>query len=87
VFGVGERSAQANLPCVSYEGTDLPENEGWERITYGGGAELELDLVPGALVIDGSASINISDFYDYPITTLPEPGQACAWNGGCASIN
>ena len=46
---------------IAYEGNDYPENEGWQRIPFGGGAQRELDN--GNLVIDSRASFEIADFY------------------------
>jgi hypothetical protein len=48
--------AGADEYWIAYEGNDLPENEGWTRNTYAGGAERWLE--DGALVID---SISVGD--------------------------
>jgi len=73
ILGLGAAGGWAQLPCVSYEGNDLPTAEGWLEEKYGGGAELE--LVDGSLVIDGWASTDISDFFHMDLTALPGPNQ------------
>jgi hypothetical protein len=67
------RAALADQYWVTYEGNDFPENEGWERYAYAGGAERYLQ--EGCLVLDGRASIDISDFYRQPLPADPGPGE------------
>ncbi len=59
---------------ISYEANDWPENEGWDRWVYGGGAQRS--LVDGTLVLDGRASIDIADIYRMDIPAPPGGGQA-----------
>jgi hypothetical protein len=73
VLALGAWAARADLPCVAYEANSLPQSEGWEEHQYGGGADLE--LIDGTLVIDGWASIAISDFFHQDLTALPGPNQ------------
>jgi len=54
-------AAPAEPYWITWEGNDYPENQGWQRITYGGGSHRWLGL--GNMVIDGRASMDISDFY------------------------
>jgi hypothetical protein len=54
-------AAPAEPYWITWEGDDYPENQGWQRITYGGGCDRWLE--DGAMVLDGRASIYISDFY------------------------
>ncbi len=58
---------------ISYEANDWPENEGWDRWVYGGGAQRS--LVDGTLVLDGRASIDIADVYRMDIPAPPGTGQ------------
>ncbi len=60
---------------IAYEGNDFPENEGWTRSTYAGGAERWLE--DGALVID-SISVGdpqATDTYRQVDVRRPEPGE------------
>jgi hypothetical protein len=61
VLAFGVASASADEYWVAYEGNDFPENEGWTRTTYGGGAERSLE--DGMLVLDGRADDSIVDSY------------------------
>jgi len=54
-------AAPAEPYWITWEGADYPENQGWERITYGGGCDRWLE--DGAMVLDGLASTDVSDFY------------------------
>ena len=60
---------------IAYEGNDFPENEGWRRITFGGGANRFLNQ--GNLVIDSLASTQIADFYEMRRNGEldPDPGE------------
>jgi hypothetical protein len=77
LVGVGvalAASARADLYWVSYEASGtFPEQEGWQRTTYAGGDERSFQ--DGALVLDGLASVDISDFYKMARETLPGPGE------------
>jgi hypothetical protein len=52
----------------------FPEEVGWERYVYGGGAIRFFDP-NSALVLDGRASIFISDYYREPIQATPSAGE------------
>ena len=67
--------ASADEYWIAYEGNDFPENEGWRRITFGGGAERFLDQ--GNFVIDSLASTQIADFYEMRRNGEldPDPGE------------
>lgn len=58
---------------ISYEANDWPENEGWERHIWGGGAQRSLE--EGALALDGRASIDIADIYRMNIPSPPGAGH------------
>jgi hypothetical protein len=58
---------------VTYEGNDFPENEGWERSAYAGGAQRSIEN--GSLVLDGRASLDIADFYSRILPAAPGPGE------------
>jgi hypothetical protein len=60
---------------IAYEGNDFPENEGWRRVTFAGGAQRHLD--DGLFVIDSRQSISIADFYEMRRDGKldPEPGE------------
>ncbi len=58
---------------VAYEGNDFPENEGWDRHAYGGGAQRYLQ--DSVLILDGRASPDISDFYRWNLPSDPGPGE------------
>ena len=66
-------SATAEQYWIAYEGNDFPENEGWERHTYGGGAERWLE--DGVLVIDTTADLDISEAYIHSDMRWPGPGE------------
>jgi hypothetical protein len=68
-------SARADQYWVSYDaGSGLfPEDDGWTRTIYGGGDERWFQ--GGALVLDGRASIDISDFYRQDLASLPGAGE------------
>jgi hypothetical protein len=73
LVALGLPAAYAELPCVTYEGHNLPTAEGWTEERYGGGANLK--LTEEGLVIDGWASIAISDFFHQDLTALPGLNQ------------
>lgn len=58
---------------VAWEGDTYPEQNGWERTTHGGGAERSFD--GGALVLDGRASTDVSDFYKWFRSVEPASGE------------
>ena len=58
---------------IDWEGDDWPENQGWERTVYGGGDQRWFE--DGSLVLDGRASIDISDFYRRAAPSDPLPGE------------
>jgi hypothetical protein len=58
---------------ITYEGNDFPEDEGWTRTTYGGGAERSLE--DGALVLDGREDNSIVDSYSMRRPIDPEAGE------------
>ncbi|MFH1746977.1 MAG: hypothetical protein ABIG44_08025 [Planctomycetota bacterium] len=58
---------------VAWEGDTYPEDDGWERTAYGGGAERWFE--DGSLVLDGLASTDISDFYRNQRPTAPNEGE------------
>ena len=62
-------AARAEPWEVVYDGTVFPEAAGWQRITYGGGAQRWIE--DGCLVLDGRASSDISDFYRKAIASGP----------------
>ncbi len=68
-------SARADQYWVSYDASSglFPEEDGWTRTAYGGGDERWFQ--DGALVLDGLASVDISDFYKVARETLPGPGD------------
>jgi hypothetical protein len=72
VLGVPS-AALADQYWITYEGNDYPENEGWDRHAYGGGAERYLQ--DGVLILDGRASPDISDFYRWNLPSDPGPGE------------
>jgi len=57
----------------SKNGGKLPEEVGWQRFVYAGGAERWFE--DGALVIDGLASSQIADDYWVDVPLEPVPGQ------------
>jgi len=65
--------ATAELYWVAYEGNDYPENEGWERITRGGGASRS--LADGIMTLDGLDSIEITDILRMNRPLNPEAGE------------
>jgi len=58
---------------VTWEGDTYPEDDGWERTVYGGGAERWFE--DGSLVLDGLASTDIADFYRNQRSIAPDPGE------------
>ncbi len=68
--------ASADEYWFAYEATDrFPEEEGWRRITTGGGAVRSLEN--GQLIIDGRAGIEITDRYEMNLggNLDPDPGE------------
>lgn len=72
-LALGATVTVASQWWVAYEGNDFPENEGWERHLYGGGADRYFQ--DGSLVLDGRASTSIADFYRQPLTSDPGEGE------------
>ncbi len=74
---LGELPARAAAEpfWIAYEADDgrFPEEVGWQRITYGGGAERWFE--DGALVLDGLASTGIEDFYRMDAPIGLDPGE------------
>ncbi len=70
-------AARASPYWIEYEpaGGNFPEKEGWTRFTRYGGAERSLE--DGWLVLDGTASVGIVDYYTMPMAGAldPEPGE------------
>jgi hypothetical protein len=70
-------SAAAETFWIEYDpaknDTKLPEEVGWQRSTYGGGALRWFEN--GALVIDGLGSSQIADDYWVSIALDPVPGE------------
>ncbi len=70
-------AARASPYWIEYEPTGglFPEEEGWTRFTRYGGAERSLE--DGWLVLDGTASVGIQDYYVMPMdgALAPEPGE------------
>jgi hypothetical protein len=68
-------SARSDQYWVSYDASSglFPEEVGWTRTTYGGGDQRWFQ--DGALVLDGRASIDIADFYDRDLASLPGAGE------------
>lgn len=68
-------AVQAEPYWVSFDASTgrFPEQDGWTRTTYGGGAQRWFE--DGALVLDGLASMDISDFYRMGLATLPGAGE------------
>jgi len=68
-------TASADEYWITYEGNDFPENEGWTRHTYAGGAERWLE--DGALVIDSISvgDLQATDTYQQVDVRRPEPGE------------
>jgi hypothetical protein len=72
--GAASAAALAEPYWISYEATDrYPEEEGWERLAYGGGAVRSLE--GGALVLDGRAASGIADLYVAEIPSPPDEGE------------
>ena len=65
--------AGAEQYWIAYEGNDLPENEGWERITYNGEANRWIE--DGALVIDSLHDRHVEDLAKMERWMDPEPGE------------
>ena len=61
-------AARAEPWEVVYDGTVFPEEAGWQRITYGGGAQRWIE--DGCLVLDGRAGSS-ADFYRKAIPSGP----------------
>ncbi|MCA9245420.1 MAG: hypothetical protein KDA32_15810, partial [Phycisphaerales bacterium] len=61
VAALAASPAAAEPYRIAYEGNDFPEDEGWHRVTTGGGAERTLE--DGVLTLDGLASIETNDVY------------------------
>jgi len=74
-LGVLVAQARAEQYWITYEGSDFPENEGWTRSTYAGGAERWLE--DGALVIDSISvgDLQATDTYRQLDVRRPEPGE------------
>jgi hypothetical protein len=66
-------AAVADEYWVSYQGSDYPENEGWERTLSEGGAIRTIE--DGALVLNSLRSVNIVDFYEMSRPLDPDPGE------------
>lgn len=68
-------AVRADEYWIAYEADDFPENQGWTRRIFGGGANRFLDQ--GNLVIDSLASPQIADFYEMerPGSIDPDPGE------------
>jgi len=58
---------------IAYEGNDFPENEGWTRHTYAGGAERWLE--DGSLAIDTTGDLEITDWYSHSDIRGPGLGE------------
>lgn len=65
-------AARASPYWVAYEGNDLPENEGWERVTGAGGGQRSIE--DGWFVLDTRASISIVDWYEKRLNGALDPG-------------
>lgn len=65
--------ARADQYWIAYEANDFPENEDWQRHTYGGGAERWLE--DGVLVVDTTADLDISEAYIHSDVRRPGPGD------------
>ena len=70
---VAVSTAAAEPYWITYEGNDLPENEGWTRFTYNGEANRYIE--DGALVIDSLHDRHISDGARMERWMDPEPGE------------
>ncbi len=66
-------TANATPYWVAYEGNDFPENEGWERASYGPPPTRYIE--DGALVIDSLADLRTADFYYQRLAIDPDPGE------------
>ncbi|MBU0638556.1 MAG: hypothetical protein KKB50_06800 [Planctomycetes bacterium] len=73
VLGVLVAQAGAEQFWITYEGNDLPENEGWTRVTYNGEAYRWIE--DGALVIDSLHDPRIEDLANMERWMDPEPGE------------
>lgn len=71
--GLSPIAARADPYWITYEGNDFPENEGWTRTTYAGGAERWIE--DGALVLDGREDTLIADSYSMVRSVDPDPGE------------
>ena len=72
-LGATAAAARAEQYWVAYEGNDLPENEGWEHITYNGEADRWIE--DGALVIDSLHDVHVEDLAKMERWMDPEPGE------------
>jgi hypothetical protein len=72
-LGVLVAQAGAEEYWIAYEGNDLPENEGWTRLTGAGGANRWIE--EAALVIDSLDDIHIHDVALMDHWMDPEAGE------------
>lgn len=72
-LGGWSSTAGAEPYWVRYDGTDFPENQGWTRTTYAGGATRSLE--DGWLVLDGRQDIMIADAYTMSRPIDPDPDE------------
>ena len=70
---VAVSTAAAEPYWITYEGNDLPENEGWTRFTYNGEANRYIE--DGKLVIDSLHDNQISDVARMERWMDPAPGE------------
>ncbi len=63
--------ASADEYWITYEGNDFPENEGWQRISYG---QPERWIEDGCLVIDSRGSVSWVEFYQLNMGGNLDPG-------------
>jgi hypothetical protein len=74
VAGAGALPALAEPYWVTWEGTDYPENEGWERRVNGVGPAIRT-LHDGIMTMDGLADLQIDDYYRMERQLNPEAGE------------
>ena len=72
-LGMMVGQAGAEQFWITYEGNDLPENEGWTRFTGSGGADRWIE--DGALVIDSLDDVHIHDVAVMDHWMDPDPGE------------
>jgi len=72
VLALAVTDVSAEQYWIAYEGNDFPENEGWTRRTFGGGAERWIE--DGTFVIDSRASLEITDSYRMEFSEGLDPG-------------